>query len=48
VIEAIASGEVADYRDPQHSNVRFLTEEGTSKLARDRWARDMIRSLSSR
>ncbi len=48
VIEAIASGEVADYRDPQHSNVRFLTEEGTSKLARDRWARELIRSLSSR
>ena len=48
VIEAIASGEVSDYRDPQYSNVRFLTEEGTSKLARDSWARELIRTLSSR
>lgn len=48
VIEAIASGEVSDYRDSQHSNVRFLTEEGTSKLARDSWARELIRTLSSR
>ena len=47
VLEAIASGEVTDFRAPQYSNVRFLTEEGTSQLARDRWARELIRTLST-
>ena len=47
VLEAIASGEVTDFRAAQYSNVRFLTEEGTSQLARDRWAHDLIQSLSS-
>lgn len=48
VLEAIASGEVKDFRAAQYSNVRFLSEEGTSQLARDRWAHDLIQSLSSR
>lgn len=47
VLEAIANGEVSDYRDPQYSNVKFLTEAGTTGLARDNWARELIRSLSS-
>jgi len=47
VLEAIASGEVTDYRDVQYSNVKFLTQEGTSQLARDRWAHELIRSLAS-
>ena len=48
VLEAIASGEVTDYRATHYSNVRFLSEGGTSHLARDQWARDLIRTLSTR
>jgi nucleoside-diphosphate-sugar epimerase len=48
VLEAIANGEVTDYRDPRYSNVKFLTESGTSSLARDQWARAMINDLTSR
>jgi nucleoside-diphosphate-sugar epimerase len=47
VLEAIASGEVADYRDTRYSNVKFLTEAGTTGLARDNWARELIRSISA-
>lgn len=46
VLDAIASGRVTDYRDPQHSNVAFLSREGTEGLARDRWAREMIKDLT--
>jgi nucleoside-diphosphate-sugar epimerase len=46
VLEAIAGGEVADYQDPRYSNVRFLTEEGTSSLSRDRWAHELIQTLT--
>ncbi len=47
VLEAIASGRVQDYRDPQYSNVAFLTQEGTSGLERDRWARQLLEDLNS-
>jgi nucleoside-diphosphate-sugar epimerase len=47
VLEAIASGRVVDYRDPQYSNVAFLSQEGTAGLARDRWARELIQNLTS-
>jgi nucleoside-diphosphate-sugar epimerase len=47
VLEAIASGDVTDYRDPQYSNVKFLTEAGTTGLARNHWAHELIRSLSN-
>ena len=47
VLEAIANGEVTDYRDAKYSNVAFLTQEGTTGLARDQWARDLIRLLAS-
>ncbi len=47
VLEAIASGRVVDYRDPQYSNVAFLSQEGTAGLARDRWARELIQDLTS-
>jgi nucleoside-diphosphate-sugar epimerase len=47
VLEAIASGRVVDYRDPQYSNVAFLSQEGTAGLARDRWARELIEGLSN-
>jgi nucleoside-diphosphate-sugar epimerase len=46
VLEAIAEGNVTDYRDPRYSNVKFLTESGTTGLARDNWARELIRSIS--
>ena len=46
VLEAIASGRVTDYRDPQYSNVAFLSQEGTEGLARDRWAHELIKDLS--
>jgi nucleoside-diphosphate-sugar epimerase len=46
VLEAIASGDVQDYNDPRYSNVKFLTETGTANLARERWARDLIKSMS--
>ncbi|MCA9263769.1 MAG: NAD-dependent epimerase/dehydratase family protein [Planctomycetales bacterium] len=46
VLESIASGEVADYRDSQYSNVKFLTESGTTQLARDQWAKELIRDLT--
>ena len=46
VLEAIASGEVQDYNDPRYSNVKFLTETGTANLARERWARELIKSMS--
>ena len=47
VLEAIANGDVTDYRDSMYSNVKFLVESGTQELARDNWARELIRDLSS-
>ena len=47
VLEAIASGDVDDYQHPRYSNVKFLTEEGTSQFAHDEWARRMIRELAN-
>jgi nucleoside-diphosphate-sugar epimerase len=46
VLEAIAAGDVTDYRDSRYSNVKFLSEAGTTGLARDHWARQLIRDLS--
>jgi hypothetical protein len=31
----LRSGKVKDYRDARHSNVKFLSEEGMSRLARE-------------
>ena len=45
VLEAITSGKVENYKDPQYSNVAFLTREGTDGLAHDRWARELIENL---
>ena len=47
MLEAIASGRVTDYRDPQYSNVAFLSQEGTSGLDRDRWARQLMENLTN-
>lgn len=45
VLDAIASGKVENYKDPQYSNVAFLTREGTDSLAGDRWARELMENL---
>lgn len=45
VLEALRSGKVGDYRDARYSNVKFLTEEGMSRLTRDpdeRWAYQLL------
>jgi nucleoside-diphosphate-sugar epimerase len=47
VLEAIASGRIRDYRDPMFSNEKFLSQEGTVHLERDRWAREMIETLAA-
>ncbi|PZS05142.1 MAG: NAD-dependent dehydratase [Chloroflexi bacterium] len=47
VIHALESGRVADYRDPLHSNVKFLSEEGIDRLERrhHNWAHELISEL---
>lgn len=45
VLQSIANGVVQDYRDPKHSNYAYLNLQGTTELARDHWALEMIRSL---
>ena len=44
VITAIRSGQVADYHDAQYSNVKFLSEEGVTRLSRPQngWAYALI------
>ena len=44
VIRLIKSGNVSDYQAPQYSNVRFLTQEGASRLVRGEtnWAHDLM------
>ncbi|MDA0658522.1 MAG: SDR family oxidoreductase [Planctomycetota bacterium] len=46
VLDAIASGEVTDYREAQYSNVKFLTTGGSSRFARDTWARELINDIT--
>lgn len=48
VIEAIAEGEITDYREAVYSNARFLIEGGTSHLAKDQWAHDLIQNQLNR
>ena len=45
VLDAIASGKVRDYHDPKYSNYAFLNLQGTTELARDHWAFQMIRDI---
>ncbi|HZE73112.1 MAG TPA: NAD(P)-dependent oxidoreductase [Pyrinomonadaceae bacterium] len=44
VIEAMDTGRVKNYRDAQHSNVKFLGDEGASRLIRRQngWAHELI------
>ncbi len=45
VLTAIANGEIVDYEDPRYSNAKYLSSQGTSKLARHGWARQMLQEL---
>jgi nucleoside-diphosphate-sugar epimerase len=49
VLQAIADGDVEDYRDPKFNNAQFLKKEGPTRLVRreDRWARDLILKISA-
>ena len=44
VVDAVASGAVADYKDPRYSNVRFLKEGTAPRYSRVRtnWAQQRI------
>lgn len=44
VIEAIQTGQVRDYREPQYSNIKFLTLEGITRLDRHEsdWASRLL------
>ncbi|HKP84689.1 MAG TPA: NAD(P)-dependent oxidoreductase [Blastocatellia bacterium] len=49
VVEAIESGRVRNYQDAKYSNVKFLSDEVTSRLIprQNRWAHDLINESSS-
>jgi dTDP-D-glucose 4,6-dehydratase len=49
VMEAVESGKVQNYHDAKHSNVKFLSDEGTSRLIRRQngWAHELINESSS-
>ena len=49
VIEALESGKVRDYRDAKYSNVKFLSEEGIYRLARNEngWAYELVNEGAS-
>jgi nucleoside-diphosphate-sugar epimerase len=47
VLHAMESGQVKDYRDAKHSNVKFLTDDSTPRLARQEgWAYDLLNEAS--
>lgn len=48
VIEAIQSGKVTNYQDAKYSNVKYLSEEGTTRkmLRHNQWAHDLIKETS--
>ena len=49
VIDAIEAGHVKDYRDAKYSNVKFLGDEGASRLIQRRngWAHELINESST-
>lgn len=49
VIEAVQSGKVKNYHDAKYSNVKFLSDESTSRLIRRQngWAHELIKESSS-
>jgi nucleoside-diphosphate-sugar epimerase len=48
VLEAIANGDVEDYRDPQHYNAQFLKKEGPARFVRNDHcrARELVETLA--
>ncbi len=46
VLEAIAAGDVVDYKDARYSNAKYLTEQGATVLDKDAWARQLINATS--
>jgi nucleoside-diphosphate-sugar epimerase len=47
VLEAIARGEIADYREAKYSNVKFLSTQGTDRLSRSTWAHEMLKEITA-
>jgi nucleoside-diphosphate-sugar epimerase len=47
VLEAIARGEIADYRDAKYSNVKFLTTQGSEHLTRSTWAHELLKEITA-
>ncbi len=47
VLEAIARGEILDYRDAKYSNVKFLSGQGTERLSRSTWAHEMLNEITA-
>lgn len=49
VVEAVASGDVQDYRDAKYSNVKFLSESGAIEIISvdDDWSRELNESRTS-
>jgi hypothetical protein len=47
VIEAIRSEQVKDYKEPQYSNIKFLTLEGITRLDRheNEWASRLLNDV---
>lgn len=47
VIEAVQSGQVRDYKEPQYSNIKFLTLEGITRLDRHEngWAARLLNEV---
>jgi len=49
VVEAIASGDVEDYRDPRYHNVKLLSDSGMLDAIRtgEDWSHDLLESEAS-
>lgn len=47
VLEAIARGEVVDYRDAKYSNVKFLSTQGNDRLSRTTWAHELLNEITA-
>jgi nucleoside-diphosphate-sugar epimerase len=47
VLESIARGDIADYRDAKYSNVKFLSTQGTDHLSRSTWAHELLKEITA-
>ncbi len=47
VLEAIARGDIVDYREAKYSNVKFLSAEGTQRLSRSTWAHELLDEITT-